>query len=261
MATSRSSGLALVVIALVACHRSPRGLTESPDATLQTVEQVAWWEERVRADRLQLLAGLLAGAIEEADKCRTAPSDECREISGRASMRAEGGQRRSIRLRRWRDKEVRIDGRAVVDTNMFSFDLRLEIVDRDDDGPQWWAVQIEGSTDDAGRWRAEGDAAAQGHGRVHVRIDDLSLSEACKSEPLTGTMQLRAGSTEAVVRYDGATDCDDKGIATWTRDGQPQGDVDVAGTLQCAVGSDGGRLPLGWGVLALLLVRRRQRRR
>mgnify|MGYP001226537526 CR=1 FL=1 len=253
-------GLALVV-GLAACHRPARGLAEAPDATLRTAAEVGWWEERIRPDRLQLLAGLLADAIEEADKCRVTPTEQCREISGRATMRVEGGERRAMRLRGWQYQEVRLDGRAVVDTNMFTFDLRLEILDRDDDGPQWWAVQIEGTRDAAGHWRAEGDAAAQGHGRVHVRVEELDVSEACKAEPWGGVMYLRSGASEAVVRYDGATACDEKGVATWTLDGQPQGDVDVAGALRCAVGSGRGRAPVGLGLLVVLALGRRRRAR
>lgn len=250
----------LAVLAATACAHTPAGLADAPAASLQTAQDVSWWEERVRPDRLHLLAALLAGAVQEAEKCRAEPSAECKKVSGRYSLRQEEGERVSMRLRRWQYEEVRVHGRADVDTDRFSLDLRLEIRDRDDDGPKWWAVQVQGTQDAAGHWRAEGDLAAEGHGRVQMLAEGVTLSKACKSEPMDGTMRFRSGATEAVVRYDGATQCDETGIATWTRDGQPQGEVDVVGTLRCGVAPGRPGAPVGWLVWIALAVRRRQRR-
>ena len=79
-------------------------------------------------------------------------------------------------------------------------------------------------------------------------LDEHSDVSACEYGPLSGTLSLVSGDDEAVLTFDGETDCDDNTSATWTLNGDDQGTITGVGYL-CATTSPRG---LGWLGLSLL---------
>lgn len=89
------------------------------------------------------------------------------------------------------------------------------------------------------------------HGLVELQTID-QLPGAC-TEPLSGVTLLSTPDHQVAISYDGAFDCDDPGTATWSLDGQAQGEL--LG-VECA--STPGAV--GWLALAALatLIHRRR---
>lgn len=118
-------------------------------------------------------------------------------------------------------------------------------------------AQYEGSredTDDARIFEGRGFVGATGVGRFFVRTErEVVQRDVCRKEPASGTTTARSGDDVAVLTYDGATACDDPGSATWTLNGEAQGDVAVSCS---AGGSSGGVL---WCLGLVLFLRRRTR--
>ncbi len=109
------------------------------------------------------------------------------------------------------------------------------------------------NADGSDTWNGSGTIGGP-DGRFTIEtIDEVTHSDSCRTEPMSGRTIIRAGGREAVVTYDGATSCDDPGMANWSLDGADQGQTVVP---RCSAGGD----PSGFfpALLALLFVRRRR---
>ncbi len=113
---------------------------------------------------------------------------------------------------------------------------------------------------DRSTWSGSGRIGSDLVGRYDIATEDEVIDyTVCQHEPLSGLTRISAGGHEAVIHYDGATDCVDSGTATWTLDGAEQGEI--AGVhCSAAPGSRGGgaiALATLLGALALTIIRRR----
>lgn len=122
-------------------------------------------------------------------------------------------------------------------------------------------LEDEPPSDSPRAWSGSGTLALAELGKFEVESYGFRDSELCKSEPIRGRTQLRAGGHVAVVSYDGAVDCEEgePGKAPWTLDGVPMGEVVLP---RCAMTSAETR---GWpwlllGIIAAVRARRRGRR-
>lgn len=86
-----------------------------------------------------------------------------------------------------------------------------------------------------------------------ISVDDYVLApNMCSSEPLAGTMTVKAGGAEATVRPDGATSCaefDEPPCAPWSHNGTAQPEQ-ICNYTGCSAGPDA---PPPWIALAILL--------
>jgi hypothetical protein len=147
-------------------------------------------------------------------------------------------------------RELGLDAACQRQTQHFAIDYRGRT-----------SVPLLASEDDnessASTWSGAGTLAVLGQGKVEVRTTNERIDRArCKSEPLSGTTQLRTGEHTAVIRFDGERDCDPEATATWTLDGEPMGELHG---LRCSVGDD--ERPAWPGVLVVFVVLARGARR
>lgn len=163
------------------------------------------------------------------------------------------------RVRMWKaDEETR-----------FSITLKLRDQDTDDllviDYRGRTTADLLSDTRDLAQPSVEsglGTVAVTSLGKVEVlHFDVVRDRSVCVSEPLSGITKLRAGGHTALITYDGEFDCDPAGLATWTLDGVPMGELDV-GLWNCstAPATRGGPGLLGPWLLVLMLVVRAARR-
>ncbi len=108
-------------------------------------------------------------------------------------------------------------------------------------------------------WNGSGELALAGEGKVALSTQDAVVDDqVCTDEFLSGTTEVRSGGSVAVIRYDGATACDDVAAASWTLDGVDQGFVDGLGSA-CSVDPQAGWAGALWLLMPLLWRRRRPR--
>lgn len=133
----------------------------------------------------------------------------------------------------------------------YAYDLRVDVENQpgDDGTPSYDIIQMEGRA----AWRDSTGTAGVPMGSWEISAVDYAWApEVCASEPLQGTLTVRAGGEEVTVRPDGATSCDaadQPACAPWSRNGQDQPEpiCDYAG---CSAGPNA---PPPWIALAILL--------
>ncbi len=278
----RVTALALAVSATVlacGCGGARPFMRTAPPATLIDPTRVERWEEYARPDLLNMIAIWVATIEAEPGTCPRIErsgtkleafgdcvADDGQLWTGHASLHTRNGVVRA-RFEEFGDSDVAVTGRIEVDGGSrprYAIDARFDMSRNDQrpaGQPSWLAIDARGHVADDGTWQGEGELGAQGLGRVRVRGRAIALDdEVCSHEPLAGTLELRADGHEVVIRYDGASDCDQPGTALWWLDGAPQGELTgINGGLACSVGSGGRGLgPLALSLL-LLLARRRSR--
>jgi len=108
-------------------------------------------------------------------------------------------------------------------------------------------------------WNGEGTVGVEGQGSVTATTtDEVQDNSVCDSEPLSGTLTLASGGDEAVITFDGATDCDEDATGTWTLNGDGQGELEGVG-YQCATAPSRASAWVLALVVGLALGRRRDR--
>lgn len=267
----RSLTLSLVLLAVSGCGNPRAQLSRYPEAEITTAEQVR--DALVSPEFVALYFGLpilleepdpdagecparvelgeaivwVGGCVDEhgrewapggkwvrrrADEVRGAYREFPFELTGRAA---------SGRVRIWRrgdetrfSVKMRLDGdRMVV---VYEGRTTADLLDEEhhDEGPS--------------EWSGVGTIATAEHGKVEIltfaKVHDRSV---CRTEPVSGITKLRAGGHTALIRYDGAFDCDPDGRAEWSLDGVPMGEIDVA-SLDCSLTDE----PRGWSWLAVV---------
>jgi hypothetical protein len=106
---------------------------------------------------------------------------------------------------------------------------------------------------DINTFAGSGKVGASGHGFATTSTDgEVVDTGTCGNEAMSGTTTITAGGHEAVITYDGATDCSTDHTVTWTYDGADQGEL-TGVSCSAGGGSSGALLILG----ALLFIRRR----
>lgn len=130
-----------------------------------------------------------------------------------------------------------VDGTVVVDGTDTSLEFDSDLVitvsgvlEDCTEGERRAAIDYTGSMARDGEtrttWSGSGSIGAEEIGRYDVHTDDEVLdSSVCNSEPLSGSTTITAGEDVAIVTYDGETDCDMEGTATWTLNGADQGEL------------------------------------
>ncbi len=185
---------------------------------------------------------------------------------GSATRTAYGGGEFSIVWEHYGyEREVRCDFGKLTEKEMttgrmhlldggVSVDVRFETVNCQLANGETTAFDYTGtfsgdwSVSPAGTWNGAGRAGTSRLGAWEVRTVDEILGGGCEHEAASGTTTLRAGGTEVVITYDGATDCDEESTVQWSLNGTPQGEL--AG-IPCSIS------PSLMAGLALLLLRRR----
>lgn len=120
-------------------------------------------------------------------------------------------------------------------------------------------------------WSGSGRVAIAQLGVFSTRTDrEIVDGAVCEGEALSGTTTLAAGADEAVITYDGATDCEMTSTVQWSLNGVAQGELSgircsAGAATHAPAGAAGGR-DRGWlaalvAALALSASRRRQGRR
>lgn len=97
--------------------------------------------------------------------------------------------------------------------------------------------------------------ANEEHGKVEFETHEVRDGSVCETEPVSGSTRLFSGAHTVEVTYDGAVNCD--GLAPWTLDGVPMGELKVP---QCSATDDDRRWPWLFLLLIAAAARRRQRR-
>lgn len=161
--------------------------------------------------------------------------------------------------------ELLLDGHAVVlpDPYFVSLDVRGTTNFAEDGCAEPSRVRIEYVGEDTpSGLNGAGFIAHERLGEVEVETVDevveigmLVEDPICEHEALSGQTFLRTDAHEAVITYDGATDCDPESTVTWTLDGAPQGELSGIACSISAVPVVGGPVALLAGLL--LLGRRR----
>ncbi|MCH9688032.1 MAG: hypothetical protein K0V04_41765 [Deltaproteobacteria bacterium] len=254
-------------------------MRQAPAASFEQEVDVAWWEAVARPEVLYLMAEWASVTAEPGSVCpsvhRNGSVDTieggCTDKFGKAwtgrarRLRVDGGFQ--IRMKDFGHDKARYSGRVQVfeDGHRFDMDLVYEGTDLtsvEGVSPKWLAFDVSGERAPDGRWRGEGKLAADGHGRVKMKASDLAFDSAsCKTEPLSGTLQLWAGGHAVEVDYDGRGDCDPVGTARWSRDGVDQGELEgISGGLDCNP-TPSQDSPAPAALLLVLGVSRRRRRR
>ncbi|SEU18043.1 hypothetical protein [Stigmatella erecta] len=128
------------------------------------------------------------------------------------------------------------------------------------------AVDYQGSTTSEGSdqskpstWNGSGRIGYADTGVISAETrDEVTHSEVCASEAISGKTTLTTDGHRAEIQYDGATDCEETATVQWNLDGAAQGELEG---IACSA-SNGPSLAM-WGVGlfgALGLMRRRARR-
>lgn len=80
----------------------------------------------------------------------------------------------------------------------------------------------------AWRYSGQGEVGIFGWGKVSLRTDAETIDcRRCKSEPLSGQTEARAGDERLVIEYDGARDCTEEREAPYQLDSGATGKVQV----------------------------------
>jgi len=120
---------------------------------------------------------------------------------------------------------------------------------------EYSGTQVEES-DTVTRWSGEGRFATDTTGLVEASTtDEIVDDEGCATEAESGTTTLVAGGHEAVITYDGATDCDPESTVTWTLDGEDQGELEG---VECGTSLGASAWTAGMALLLVLGFRRRR---
>jgi MYXO-CTERM domain-containing protein len=121
-------------------------------------------------------------------------------------------------------------------------------------------VPIDGDEDQTGPtvWSGKGSFGDDEYGKVDFETHEVRDKSVCKTEPLSGSTRLYADGHTVEVIYDGATDCDPEGRATWTLDGVPMGELQIP---KCSATSDSRAWPGLFVFMLVAVARRRSRRR
>ncbi len=103
-------------------------------------------------------------------------------------------------------------------------------------------------------WNGSGILGDSDDGVVEVEtIDVVWERSSCDSEPLSGRTVLEAGGHRAVLRHDGAKDCDPAQTVTWTYDGKEMGEAEVASCAVRRPGAPAARPALAAGALLAMV--------
>jgi hypothetical protein len=110
-------------------------------------------------------------------------------------------------------------------------------------------------------WNGSGSITRNGDffdgGTVEAEtVDQLRDNAICNGEGISGRTTMTSAEHVVVIEYDGATACDDRDAARWSRDGEDRGTIDG---ITCSAGGAGGYGALV--VVVALLTRRGARRR
>jgi hypothetical protein len=109
---------------------------------------------------------------------------------------------------------------------------------------------VEGGYGGRSVWSGSGTVTRGGAfeptGTVEATTTDETLDDdVCSGQAASGETSLRIGEDEAIVTYDGATDCDEDQAAKWSLNGEPQGLVTGVVCSTAAPGAGARKEPLG----------------
>jgi hypothetical protein len=118
-------------------------------------------------------------------------------------------------------------------------------------------------------WNGSGQVTRDGFIAPNGTVDATTLDEkvdndVCPGQPVSGRTTITMGADEAVISYDGESDCDDAQAAKLSVNGEERGTVDgITCTVTAPAGgkSAGGATSLACCVTAWVLRRRAQRAR
>jgi MYXO-CTERM domain-containing protein len=131
----------------------------------------------------------------------------------------------------------------------YAYDASVAIASQAGGNGSQEIVQVEGRA----AWRDPAGTSDLPIGAWEMSAVDYTRAPAvCESEPLQGTLTVRAGGEEITVRPDGATSCevdDEPPCAPWSRNGQDQPGP-ICNYAGCSAGPDA---PPPWVALAILL--------
>lgn len=283
----RSPLLSLTFLVCTACGPS----YDPPEADLTNADTVK--ELAIRSSAASMQALLFGIDVPDPDDAVTCPPlvedgeemvfegdciDDGRAVSGTVRMVDDRNVDGSVTITLERFEEAlqvrcdahdvfverRLDGTLMANEDgSFEMDLRIRTNEVDEDciasEPRDIRIVYAGNDHDEGL-SGSGTLSHEVYGTVQAETENQVLGtfseDDCQSEAESGTTTLRANGHEAVITYDGATDCDPEGTVTWTLDGEAKGEF--AGVHCSTAGS-----PVGLGVLlaALGLMGLRRRRR
>lgn len=116
----------------------------------------------------------------------------------------------------------------------FDFEIDLTWEQAEVDESDCTVAATRGAIEYAGRvafdgtqqtWSGSGLLGEETLGRLELQTEEeIYDPSVCEPEALSGTTTISAGEQEAVIAYDGASDCEDPATATWTLDGVDQGE-------------------------------------
>lgn len=124
---------------------------------------------------------------------------------------------------------------------------------------------VQGGYEGPTLWNGGGHVEREGVLAPNGEVDASTLDEVvdnavCAGQPVSGLTRLASGDDEAVIRYDGESDCDEKQNAQLWVNGEDRGLIDG---ISCAVRAPGAGksswLLTGVALLALCATRRRRR--
>ncbi len=120
----------------------------------------------------------------------------------------------------------------------------------------------EGRVTFSGEGDIERDGLGQPTGEVHATTTDEVLdNDVCNGQAVSGRTSIEMDGHEAIVTYDGATDCDEDEAAQWSYDGEDRGRVDgVVCGIARAGGAPRSRIELSLFCLAVVALGWRRRR-
>ena len=124
---------------------------------------------------------------------------------------------------------------------------------------------VQGGYDQRTIWNGSGTVERDGflppNGAVRTNtLNEIVDNEVCAGQPASGTTTLTSGEDEAVVTYDGESDCDENKNAKLSVNGEERGMIEGINCRAAAAGAPGGCGPSALLALCGALFMLRQRR-
>lgn len=282
----------LALITVLAACKSPGPASQFEEADLTRADVVHDLATTTSAPRAYTVAVVLAAALDPEAACpvpspgpdaeTTVYTGGCTDEAGdawhgEATVRAVGEDRGEITYEDFGNEgladctgggtvssRTTIDGEVTLsEDGAFAIDLTGEGDDVDADACTatsaefvlvYDGVQVQ-RTDRIATWSGSGAYGSTTLGRVQAEtVDEVLDEDGCESEAQSGTTTLTTKDHEAVITYDGATDCDPESTVTWTLDGADQGEM-----LDVSCAAPGSAFGAWASVVALAGLRRRRR--
>jgi hypothetical protein len=270
---TRLAALPLLMLVTCACATPRATLRELPEADITTAAQVR--PHLQRSDTLLWWFIILAAANDFEDpQCpvrvelgnTTIWTGGCIDKNGHTwsgSQRIRTGrQGLSVRFREFPldPPEATIHGHARINRRGLSIALRYDDEDTGRnviifEGRQA-GLPLPGKRQEKAQTVVSGTGffASEKYGKVEFETHEIRDGSVCKTEPVSGSTRLFSGGHTVEVIYDGAVDCDPEGLATWTLDGVPMGELKIP---QCSATDDERRWP--WLLVIMVVAARRRR--